>query len=189
MKTFRQFMEARHVQLAPKGGGAWVRKDRKDDKEGEVVDHPTEKTVGNEPFKDKSYFSKSKVKKKLERMSNSKTKLPPVLGTEHPADPSVQSVVDGNHRRQVAVNKKASSLPVEKVPHENIRLLHPTTVQLYDEPNHNHGVKLSTMRKKDGSYDMDKPRKKLGGLTIRHYFVNPDGSHKYGSEYEYGDKD
>lgn len=180
MKTFKQFVtEAAQVQMGPKGAGSWV---RNDDNESEVIDHPTEKTVGNEPFKDKSYFRRPKIKKYENKMrkviAKKKTQLPPVLGTEHPADSSVQSIVDGNHRRQAAVNARAPSLSVEKVPHENIRLLHPDKVSDI-QPKEKAGVRLSALRRKDGSYDMDKPRKKLGGLSIRHYFVNPDGSHNF----------
>lgn len=181
MKTFRQFVaEVSHVQVGPHGAGSWV---HSDDTESEVVNHPTNKTVGNEPFKDKGYFRKPKIKKYVggirKSIAKKKNPVPPVLGTEHPADSSVHSVIDGNHRRQAAANARAPSIPVEKVPHDNVRLLHPD--QAKGNPKKGAGVKLSSLRNRDGSYDMDKPRKKLGGLTIRHYFVNPDGSHKFGS--------
>lgn len=180
MKTFKEFMaEAAQVHIAPHGGGAWTYLDKQ---ESEIVDHPTEKTVGNEPFKDKSYFRRPEIKKyanDLRKAISKKKKIPPVLGTEHPADSSVQSVVDGNHRRQSASNARVPTIPVEKVPHDKIRLLRKWETEAYDEPPETSGIKLSSLRKKNGSYDMDKPQKKLGGLAIRHYFVNPDGSHNF----------
>lgn len=177
---FKNFIkEAAQVHIAPHGGGAWTYLDKQ---KSEIIDHPTEKTVGNEPFKDKAYFRSPDVKQyanDLRKAISKKKEIPPVLGTEHPADSSVQSVIDGNHRRQAAANARVSTIPVEKVPHDKIRLLRKWETEAYDEPPPTSGIKLSSLRKKDGSYDMNKPQKKLGGLAIKHYFVNPDGSHNF----------
>lgn len=187
MKTFKEFVtEARHIKLAPGGGGSWVSERGRKDEKPTIIDHPTEKTVGNEPFKDNEYFRRPKIKKyenKMRRIiAKKKTKLPPVLGIDHPADSSVQSIVDGNHRRRAAVNARAPSIPVEKVPHKNVRLLHPDEIEGDNEPRKKAGTPLNAFKnKKTGKYDMDKPRKKLGGKTLRDYFVNPDGSHNYNS--------
>lgn len=182
MKTFKQFLEEKKVfGIAPHGGGSWVHDDGKEG--GEVTQHPTDQSVGNEPFKDKEYFRRSKIKKYVNKMRKSigqKKQLPPVAGTPHPSKPSVMSVVDGNHRHKSYRNAKASTVPVERIPHEDVRLLHPDhQEQDTHEKTVMQGTPVSSFREKDGSYDMDRPRKRLGGLTLRHYFVNPDGSHNF----------
>lgn len=186
MKTFREYIqEAKTIGIYPHGGGVDI---HDDGESGNVSDHPVEKTVGNEPFKDNSYFRRPKLKKYLGGIRRSvakKKKMPPVVGTPHPADSSVRSIVDGNHRLRGTKNARASNIPVEHVPHENIRLM----PQSYDntKPDDNmsrklrKGPKLSSFRKRDGTYDMNKPRKRLGGNALNHYFANPDGSHNFRS--------
>ena len=186
MKTFKQFLEeAARVKIAPGGGGSWVSRAGPENEKAKTVNHPTEKTVGNEPFKDKEYFRRPKIKKYENKMRKDISKgksLPPVLGTPHPENSDVMSVVDGNHRRQAAKNARAANIPVEKVSHSNVRLLHPKDAASENDPRKKAGIPLRAFRdKKTGKYDMDRPRKKLGGKTLRDYFVNSDGSHNYES--------
>lgn len=184
MKTFKEFIaEAKHVMLAPNGGGSWSYERGRKEEKPTITNHPTEKTVGNEPFKDVKHFRQPKMKKYLKKMRKNIAKIPPVLGTPHPEDSSVQSIVDGNHRRRAAINARASSIPVEKVSHRNVRLLHPEEIDGDSEPSKKAGTSLHAFKdKKTGKYDMDRPRKRLGGKTLRDYFVNPDGSHNYKDE-------
>lgn len=188
MKTFKQFLEeAKYVGIYSHGGGSDIHDDDKPD--GEVSDHPTSKTVGNEPHKGKEYFRRPKIKKYVGGIRRAAAKgksLPPVLGTTHPENPEVRSVVDGNHRLRGMQTARRETIPVENVPHHRIRLMRKS----YDETPESTdtgrkirtgGVRLSSLRNRDGSYDMDKPRKRLGGKTIRDYFRNSDGSHNYGA--------
>jgi hypothetical protein len=182
MKTFREYIkEAKHFGIAPHGGGSWSYDDG--EAGGEVSQHPTKQSVGNEPFKDKGYFRRPKIKKYVNKMRKNiakKREMPPVSGTPHPENPSVMSVVDGNHRHKSHVNARAENVPVEHTPHENVRLLHPDHKEHEEHKDTvNQGTPISSFREKDGSYNMDRPRKRLGGLTLRHYFVNPDGSHNF----------
>ena len=184
MRTFKQFLEeAKTIGIYPHGGGGDI---HDDGEQGNVTDHSTSKTVGNEPFKDDSYFRRPKLKKYLGGIRKSvakKKQMPPVLGTPHPADSSVRSIVDGNHRLRGTKNARAENIPVEHVPHENIRLM----PKSYGETEDNNdmakklkkGAKLSSFKRRDGSYDMNKPRKRLGGNALKHYFANPDGSHSF----------
>jgi hypothetical protein len=188
MKTFRQFLfEARYIGIYPNGGGSDTYEDDKPN--GEITNHPTQKTVGNEPHKDNQYFRRPTVKKYvggIRRAAAKGKKLPPVLGTNHPENPEIKSIVDGNHRLRGMKNARAESVPVENIPHDNIHLMPQSYNETPKESDMNKkiregGVRLSSLRNRDGSYDMDKPREELGGKTIRHYFVNGDGTHKFGN--------
>lgn len=184
MLNFKQFLfETKTFAIAPHGGGSWV--SVSGDKKDSVSNHPTNKTVGNEPFKDTGYFRRPKIKKYIggiRRSASQGKSLPPVSGTPHPETPEHTSIIDGNHRLRGYKNARTASVPVERIPHERVRLLHPEHKELEThEKTVMQGTPLSKFRNSDGSYDMDKPRKELGGLTIRHYFVKIDGTHNFKS--------
>lgn len=184
MKTFKQFLnEAKIVGIYPHGEGVDI---HDDGQKGNVSNHNTEKTVGNEPFKDTSYFRRPKMKEYIGNIRKAfakKKSMPPVLGTPHPEDSSMRSVIDGNHRLRGAKTARVATVPVENVSHDNIHLMPHSYAETGNgdniEKKVNSGVKLSSLRNPDGSYDMDKPRKELGGKTIRHYFVGANGSHNF----------
>ena len=188
MKSFIQFLkEAAYVGIYPHGGGSDIHQDDKPD--GEVTNHPTSNTVGNEPHKDNEYFRRPKIKQYVGDIRKSAAKgkpLPAVLGTPHPENPKVKSIVDGNHRLRGMQNARKENIPVENVPHHRIRLMRqsydktPESTDM-DQKLRTNGVRLSSLREPDGTYDMDKPRKQLDGKTIRHYFRNTDGTHNYGT--------
>lgn len=186
MKTFKQFLnEAKIVGIYPHGEGVDI---HDDGEKGDVSNHNTEKTVGNEPFKDTSYFRRPKMKEYIGNIRRSfakKKSMPPVLGTPHPQDSSVRSVIDGNHRLRGAKTARVGTVPTENVSHDNIRLMPRSYAETENKGTIKQkvesGVTLSSLRNPDGSYDMNKPRKELGGKTIGHYFVRPDGSHDFKS--------
>lgn len=196
MKTFRQFIrestsilqESTLVGIYPHGQGSDVHPSGGSGN-GEVSNHNIQKTVGNEPFKDKEYFRRPSVKRRMRYLGqgvrNSSGNVPPVLGTSHPADPKAKAIVDGNHRLEASKrNPRQNTIPVQNVHHDNTHLM-PDYSKIdhsgdTSEKIKNHGVPLSTFREPhDGSYDMQKKRKELGGLTLGHYFVNPDGTHNF----------
>ena len=178
--------EATHVGIYPHGGGSDIHHDNEPD--DEVTNHPTSNAVGNEPHKGNEYFRRPKIKKYVGQIRKSASKgnpMPPVIGTPHPENPEVKSVVDGNHRLRGQQNARRENIPVQNVPHHKIHLM----PQSYDKTPESkdmgqkiktHGVPLSSFRNKNGKYDMDKPRHQLGGKTIRHYFTNTDGTHNFG---------
>lgn len=184
MYSFKQFLdeEQKFFGIAPHGFGSYVHADNSEE-DHPVTNHPLNKAVGNEPFKDNQYFRRSKLKNYMNTMRKtiaSKSSIPPVSGIEHPANPNHVSIIDGNHRYRAHVNARTSSIPVEKIPHENVRLLHPNYEEKADQQSTiKQGTPLTHFRKSDGTYDMNKPEERLGGLTLRHYFTNPDGTHKF----------
>jgi len=178
--------EATHVGIYPHGGGSDIHHDNEPD--DEVTNHPTSNAVGNEPHKGNAYFRRPTIKKYVGQIRKSASKgnpMPPVIGTPHPENPEVKSVVDGNHRLRGQQNARRENIPVQNVPHHKIHLM-PNSYDKTPESKDmgqkikTHGVPLSSLRNKNGKYDMDKPRHQLGGKTIRHYFTNTDGTHNFG---------
>jgi hypothetical protein len=180
MKTFREYLEeAKMVGIYPHGEGSDV---HEDDDKPDIVSHATDKAIGNEPGKDKTYFRKPNMKKyvgKMRRQYAKKQEMPPVTGTPHPANPEHMSIVDGNHRLRSAKNARVKNVSVEKVSHDNIHLM---SQSYNDTPESDDNIQnkitknghpLSSFRNKDGSYDMEKPRKRLGGRALKHYFTPP----------------
>lgn len=183
MLTFIQFInENKTFAIGPHGIGSYLH----DDEEGTggtVTQQPNNRSVVNEPFKDTSYFRRPDIKKYENTMRKAISQgksLPPVASIAHPADPKVRVVIDGNHRFRAAQNARTKTFPHENISHDDVRLLHPDHTD-YDsgEKAVQQGHPLSNFKEKDGSYDMDKPRKELGGLALKHYFTNPDGSHNF----------
>lgn len=177
MKTFKQFIfEATHVSLYPNGVGSDISND--DEDEHPTHKHPVNKTVGNEPFKDTQYFRRPSVKKHVNttRKNISKGNSTPVLATSHPEHPEHNVVVDGNHRLQSTRNARRDNISTTKVPHSHVHLLNT------DDEENPTKHSLSSFQDKHGNYDMDRPRKRLGGKTLRHYFVNSDGSHNFNTD-------
>jgi hypothetical protein len=189
MRTFKQFIkESKLVGIYPHGQGSDVHPPGGNGN-GEVSNHNIQHTVGNEPFKDKTYFRRPPVKLRINQLRKAIAKtanrnnVPPVLGTSHPADPKATAVVDGNHRLKATKTTRQNTIPVQNVPHHNVHLMPD-----YSKIDHsgdtskkikNHGVPLSTFRELDGSYDMHREREELGGHALKHYFVNPDGTHNF----------
>ena len=178
--------EAAHVGIYPHGGGSDIHHDNEPD--DEVTNHSTSNAVGNEPHKGNEYFRRPKIKKYVGQIRKSASQgksMPPVIGTPHPENPEVKSVVDGNHRLRGQQNARRENIPVQNVPHHRIHLM-PQSYEKTPESKDmgqkikTHGVPLSSLRNKNGTYDMDKPRHQLGGKTIRHYFTNTDGTHNFG---------
>jgi hypothetical protein len=188
MKTFLQFLsEQKYLSLAAYHGGAWVHDDGgPPDQTGSI---PIKGGIPNEPFKNLSYFRRPGIKKYIGSIVNSirrGVQLPPVFVTVHPAtvhlpeNQQLHSVLDGNHRWHAANIAQRGGGPdnidVEHIAHENIRLVHPDQKYSGEDPGekvYENGVPLTKFIGEDGSYDMEKPRKELGGLTLGHYFAEP----------------
>ena len=143
---------------------------------------PTKSASGNEPFKDKSFFNRPEKKDYMDKMSSDikkGKKMPPVMSTPNPANPKHNIVVDGNHRMDAHKQAGVSHIPTQHVDHDNIHL----ASHNYEHPDQTFH-KLSSFKEPDGSYDMNKSRKQLGGKKLNHYFVKPDGSHEFKSPFE-----
>jgi hypothetical protein len=67
-----------------------------------------------------------------------------------------------------------SHISTQHVNHDDIHL----ASHNYNHPKQTYHP-LSSFKDKDGSYDMNKSRKELGGKTLNHYFVKPDGTHNF----------
>jgi len=130
---------------------------------------PTSSAVGNEQHKDRSFFNSPEKKDYIggmvKNIKSGKT-LPPVMSTPHPADPSKNIVVDGNHRAFAHQEAGASHIPAVHVSHDNIHI----ASHDYEHPDQSFHP-LSSFKSKDGSYDMNKPRPQLGGKPLKHYFA------------------
>ena len=189
MKSFKQFIKEQKIfGLVPHNVGSWYHDYGDAWGSNHVSEHPIEHTLGNE---DKSEFfnnfpgNKEYIENMAKNFASGENKPPPVAGTPHPENPKFMSVIDGNHRLHAAKKAGIDKIPVEHIPHEDVRLLHPDYKIHEDpkDPNHadeemtiSQGTPLTDFKEKDGSYNMDRKRKRLGGLSLRHYFRNTDGS-------------
>ena len=187
MKTFIQFITENNISDKPKNTFS--------DKAVSIYPHgqgsdtgdnvpkskpttiPTKSASGNEPDKDQSFFNSQEKRYYMDKMSSAikkGKKMPPVISTPNPADPKHHIVVDGNHRMYAHKQAGVSSIPTQHVDHHDIHL----ASHDYEHPDQTFH-KLTSFRNSDGSYDMNKPRKQLGGKTLNHYFVKPDGTHNF----------
>lgn len=181
MKSFKQFIKEQKIfGIAPHNVGTW---DHDYGGEGgHVTNHPIEHTISNE---NKDEFlnhpqNKEYIDHMVRNYASGKNTPPPVSGTPHPANPKVMSIIDGNHRHHAAKKAGMSHIPVEHIPHEDVRLLHPDykpvdkkSGEVDTEETISQGHPLTDFKEKDGSYDMNRPRKELGGLALKHYFKAP----------------
>jgi len=129
----------------------------------------TSSAVGNEQHKNRSFFNSPEKKDYIEGMVNnikSGKTLPPVMSTPHPANPSKNIVVDGNHRAFAHKEAGASHIPAVHVSHDNIHI----ASHDYEHPDQSFHP-LSSFKSKDGTYDMHKRRPQLGGKPLKHYFT------------------
>lgn len=185
VKTFKQFVteeeqafSPNHVSIYPHGQGSDVGKSIPQPKPTMIK---TGSALGNEPFKDKDFFTRPDKKDYMSKMTSdikAGKQMPPTLSTPHPADPSNHVIVDGNHRFAAHQMAGAPKMRTQSLSHDDIHIM-PN-----DYGKKNTGVPLSSFREKDGSYDMAKKRDELGGKTLNHYFVKPDGSHQFKSPFE-----
>lgn len=176
MKSFKQFIsETKIFGIGPNGIGSWIHDDGHHNN-NTVTQHPTKDTVGNEPFKNTSYFRRPNIGKYINNIRKSIGRgenVEAVSGTPHPGNPNIMSILDGNHRLQATRNARKPTVDVRLVSHEDIRLLHPDHKELDTlKDTVMQGTPLSSFRERDGSYNMNTPRKELGGLTLGHYFAN-----------------
>lgn len=137
---------------------------------------PIKKVHANEPFKNKEFFD-TKEKEYMGKMVDAikkKKRISPVLTTTHPADPTHHIILDGNHRLEAHKRAGASQILTSQISHDDIHL---GSHDYGDEKQTYHP--LSSFREKDGSYDMNKPRKELNGKALKHYFVNTNDTNHF----------
>jgi hypothetical protein len=180
MKSFKQFIKEQNepiskprVFIYPNGQGSDVSDKIPSTKPSSI---PVNSALGNEPFKDDDFFKSPEKKGYMEKMTSdikSGKKMPPTLSISHPADPSKNIIVDGNHRLAAHINAGVENMRTQQLSHDDIHIM-PN-----DYGEKNKGIPLSSFKEEDGSYDMEKPRDNLGGKSLNHYFVSPDGSHNF----------
>jgi hypothetical protein len=144
--------------------------------EGSPTLIPTKKVHANEPFKNKEFFDTNK-KEYMDKMVDAvkkKKPIPPVLTTPHPDDPTHHIILDGNHRLEAHKRAGAPQIPTRQISHDDIHL---GSHDYGDEKQTYHP--LSSFKERDGSYDMNKPRKELNGKALKHYFVNTNDTNHF----------
>jgi len=140
----------------------------------------TASAVGNEPYKNDEYFATGKGKDYgIDKLVNfikdpsNFGKLPPVIDTRHPEDPSKSLILDGNHRTFAHKQAGAPLIMSHPFTHDQVHL----SVNDYDPNSSTHEtVPLSALREEDGSYNMDKEHPQLKGRTLRSYFASAGDS-------------
>jgi len=150
------------IEMGSKGSGSNFQGELNSD---DITPINISDAVGNEPGKSGAYFSRARVKHKMTRLiraAKSGRLDAPVISTPHPADSTKHVIIDGHHRlhaHRVAGSKTISSYVAS---HDDVHLIGPN--------NTTHA--LSNFRSPTGSYDMDKQRSELSGLSLNDYFAS-----------------
>jgi hypothetical protein len=168
-----------HTVLFPNIGGANLTTTWDTPPSGRTIS--TDSAIGNETYKQNSDYWKSGEGKDypMDKLINDMRgtgamKLPPTIHTPHPADPSKNLILDGNHRTWAAKQAGSPFMKSHQFTHDQVHLS-PT------DPNHEStepavGIPLSKFRDKNGGYDMNAERPELGGRPLSSYFASTENN-------------